>query len=864
MTLNTKKFLSKLNSIHIILLGCILGCLLIINSNHVNEKKAQIKLSKEQDALFNRIVSKRKLEANSKINEVCSRGSDALINYYETGDLSKIDLDEGSIKCEDCGQEHMRALIDLIENLVGGGDGDEDDDDDDDNTTPNLRNLLEEEDKENLKKYGSRILPMVVFLGIGLLSIIGYIVCLISCCSDCCCCCCFKKSKCKIPCFIFTYVFYALVVVVCFYGLSQTKNIFTGLANTECSFLQFFDQVLKGEHKEDTPKWIGIKKIDKLMNNLEANLREMRDEDLNSQLTDLIDNIDYERNKFMPKLQGLHKKFYESDGETPLEKYCLNYQTSPYYHYKEGETQKDLQGKYVLDLIPALGKYDEQTEEWSGLISGWNTEITSVDNVAGPALGEAQRSFDSMLGGKIDDILGALETGKSQLGEIKEPFDNLYGDITDILYDSSKIMDKDGKLIVNLVFGVLAAMNICLAALLLLICLFSGQSCVDCCFCRCIFKFATHILWNILAIMMIMSFLVGSLLALIGRVGEDMMSVVSYIVSEENFNKPNPVLLGELGEGKDALEECIVGNGDLSSVFGLNDVASDFDTINEKKREIRGHILSFENITSNYFAYNIIINRLNQMINFEEATNLINLNPGSGIQPTITINQIITKLNDAIGNSKEEKWNQETGDKNFVCTSGQDPTGSPAGNLLHPWYCEPNDRDWVGSSNDAEIKNYANIATDIVKLLKNLNKTDDGDDFRNIMDKTKLAYKKYLDTYLDVLHFFEDVINEVVHDIEEGIGSNSNDTFSFLNGKFIKTNIKVLLKYLKYSLGKDIYTVGICLVIVGFSLILSVSATILLIIIINISLEENKKMAPNTDIPNFPEVNDGRVVKFEY
>ena len=46
------------------------------------------------------------------------------------------------------------------------------------------------------------------------------------------------------------------------------------------------------------------------MNNLEANLREMRDEDLNSQLTDLIDNIDYERNKFMPKLQGLHKKFY--------------------------------------------------------------------------------------------------------------------------------------------------------------------------------------------------------------------------------------------------------------------------------------------------------------------------------------------------------------------------------------------------------------------------------------------------------------------------------------------------------------------------------------------------------------------------
>ena len=860
MTLNMKKFLSKLNSFHIILLGCILGCVLVINSNHVNEKKAQIKLSKEQDALFNRIVSKRKLESNSKTDEICSRGSDSLINYYETGDLSKIDLEDGAIKCEDCGQEHMQALIDLIESLVGGGDDDDDDGSSGSDPATRLRNLLEEEDKENIKKYGSRILPMVVFLGIGILCIIGYIVCWISCCCDCCCCCCCIKKECKIPCFIFTYVFYALVVVVCFYGLSQTKNIFTGLANTECSFLQFFDQVLKGEHKEDRPKWIGINKIDKLMNDLEANLREMRDEDLNSQLSDLMDNIEYEKDKFMSKLQTLHKKFYENDGVTPLAKYCLDYQSSS-YHYEDETGNKNLNSKYVMDLIPALGKYNDQTHEFEpGLISGWNQEIAPIDGAARPILEEAQRSFNSMLGGQLDDILGALDTGKSQLGEIKEPFDNLYGDISDILYDASKIMDKDGKLIVNLVFGVLAAMNVCLAALLLLICLFSGQSCVDCCFCRCIFKFATHVLWNILAIMMILSFIVGSLLSLTGRVGEDMMSVVSYIVSEENFRSPNKVLLGKLGEGQDALEECILGNGDLSSVFGLNDVTSDFDTINTKKREIREYISIFRNITSNYYAYNYIKDQLIKRTEFEEDTIFININDNL---PTFKMSQIITNLNNAIGDSKDEKWDQHTGDKNFICPAGTDPTGSPSGNQLHPWYCEPNDRDWVSSSSN-DVKNYANIATDIVELLKNVNKTDDVDDFHIIMDKTKIAYKKYLDTYLNVLGFFDDVITEVVHDIEEGIGSDSNNTFSFLNGKFIRTDIKVLLKYLKYSLGKDIYTVGLCLVIVGFSLIFSVSSTILLIIIINKALEENKKLAPQTDIPNFPEVNDGNVVKFQY
>ena len=52
MTPKLKSISSKLNSIHFIFLGCILGILLILNSNYVNEKKAKIKLDKEQDNLF--------------------------------------------------------------------------------------------------------------------------------------------------------------------------------------------------------------------------------------------------------------------------------------------------------------------------------------------------------------------------------------------------------------------------------------------------------------------------------------------------------------------------------------------------------------------------------------------------------------------------------------------------------------------------------------------------------------------------------------------------------------------------------------------------------------------------------------------
>ena len=103
---------------------------------------------------------------------------------------------------------------------------------------------------------------------------------------------------------------------------------------------------------------------------------------------------------------------------------------------------------------------------------------------------------------------------------------------------------------------------------------------------------------------------------------------------------------------------------------------------------------------------------------------------------------------------------------------------------------------------------------------------------------------------------------DIINALDEGIGGNG-DTFSFLNGKFIKTNLKIVLKYLKYSLGQDIYTVGICLVFVGFSLIFSISATILLIVIINVDLEKHEKYTKRGTDFEYPN-NDGRIVQFKY
>ena len=112
---------------------------------------------------------------------------------------------------------------------------------------------------------------------------------------------------------------------------------------------------------------------------------------------------------------------------------------------------------------------------------------------------------------------------------------------------------------------------------------------------------------------------------------------------------------------------------------------------------------------------------------------------------------------------------------------------------------------------------------------------------RDVIDELDEDYIDYLQAYIDALDFFKGVIHRITSIIRQYTGNDSNSAFAFLNGKFIGTNLKIILKYLKHSLGEDFYTVGICLVVVGFSLILSISSTILLIIIINVGLEENKK-----------------------
>ena len=853
MTKTSDEKSSKLKPYQMILLSCLLAAFMIINSNNVNYNRDLAKLNKEKGELFDRIIKTRRLSSSSSQTysaEICERGSDDLKEYYQKGDPKIIDIDPNeSIKCEDKDETYMKALINIVRTMA------DDTEEDPDGGRRNLRNLggVSDIDQQDLTDYGMRFLPMAVFLVFGILSIFGWIFCCICCCCDCCCCCCLKKTSCKVPCFIFTYVFYGLVVGISLYGLIQSNKIFVSLSDTECSILKFFEQVLNGEIKQSLPRWAGIHDIQGLLTSIETTVRGMGSPVLN-QLNTKMGTLENDRSTFDGTMKSAGKELFY-DGTSP---YAIK------SDYKESFTEADpyLDGNYVYDVVYNFGRYSEEEGKFiprHSYLEAWYQEFSIVDGEAYRHLQTAESGFTDILG---NDGLGRVESslreGREKLDELTGPFSDANDEIGKIFSNVSESIDEYGKLSVKVIFGALMAMNVALAALMLLICMFSGKSCTSCCCCRCLFKFCTHILWNVLALLMILSFIIGSLIAFLGRFGGDVMGIVSYIMSRENFDDPNSLILNRLNDAKEYLKECIHENGDIASLLHLENSLTGFNNINDAESDILAAKNNFSITMEETPSYFVIKNLLEKQNNYTTEAFMI---PENGITDTkkslsnkdLLNNYLNTNLPDNV-----RKWDLNSPNE-YECGN------TPEGESFYPIKCKPYNSPYTSSTGYPNFNKYAGIYEKIDKIIIYANdgstSTSTQNNVMKVINGLRSSYIGYLRNYVDILDFFYQKIHSITSIVSQY--SDPQNLFSFLNGRFIGINLQIILKYLKHSLGGDFFTVGICLCVVGLSLILSISSTIILIVIINIGLKEaieQNKMINNPGIavsqfegvPNLP------------
>ena len=834
MTKTQEEKTSRLKPYQMILLSCLLATFMIVNSNYVNYNRDLEKLNKEKGELFDNIINIRKLSSKNYSEEICTRASDDLNEYYQTGDLSKIDIDDGSIESKDKDQTYMAALISIVRTML-------DDSEENGNSSPvntNLRNLggFSDIEKQDITDYAMRLLAMLVFIVFGIFSIFGWIFCCICCCCDCCCCCCCKKTTCKIPCFIFTYIFYALVVSICVYGLTQANKIFVGLADTECSLLKFFEQVIYGETKQSLPRWAGIESIKSLLTDINNTVTDLS-EDSYQQLNDSVANISNTKQSFERTMKEAGDNFYDNGFKSP-------------YTTTVNGLGDDLDGDYVYKEVKYFGRYDgNDFTPSASYLYAWNQEFSFIANDAYRYLTDARDDFTDILGDSLGDVQDALSDGKDALDDLVDPFNDVSDSIGEILSDYSEYIDKYGKMGVKIVFGGLMVINVALAVLMLLICMCSGQSCTSCCCCRCIFKTCVHVFWNILALLMILTFIIGSLIALVGRLGGDAMGLVSYIMSIDNFNGTNPLLVDKLDKAKDYVYTCMHGNGDIAAQLGLGNSLNSFSGINDVENNITTIRNTFITLTSQIGTYATLNQELEDQKDYKKNITMVKKD-----NPTKTISyyEYLKKINDLEG--VNDIWSVDT-ENSHSCESNQNEQN------YHPRECKPYD---INMKNKYSSEtNYAKYSEILEKLDTFRSKaydeskhtvTTDAPSVKKVIDDLKREYDKYLGCYIDILNFFIRTIHRITDLIRPYIGSGGN-AFDFLNGKFIGTNLKIILKYLNHSLGTDFFTVGILLCVVGCSLILSISSSILLIVIINIGLDEaikqNQMNNANTVVSQF-------------
>jgi hypothetical protein len=314
------------------------------------------------------------------------------------------------------------------------------------------------------------------------------------------------------------------------------------------------------------------------------------------------------------------------------------------------------------------------------------------------------------------------------------------------------------------------------------------------------------------------------------------MSLISFVISAENFaNGNDSLLLGELGDAKKYLEICLHGNGSLESEFDLGDSLDYIEDIDRVFDGLNNVTQLFNNIKENLPSFNELKAQINHRKELDTEAILITEvgNPDS----IISVAEALLRLNNSIPNDKAESWKVD-GDRTKKCNEVPETT---LNFIFHPLECKPIDRNWISIYDSSSLKDYAIIISSIVDMVKNLGPDSDSNSFQYKVNSLEQKYHSYLDSYIDMLAFLNNTIGSLIGEIKGKVGN--GQLFSFLNGKFIGINIKIILKYLKYSLGEDLYTVGICLIIVGCSLILSISSTIILNIIINIirDIKEKKK-----------------------
>ena len=760
----------------ILIISSILISSLLISNYFLGIKQRKKEKEKEKENISKKDLIKklnifRNLDFASDGTEICSRSSDDLVKYFQTGDTNYVKLYQYN---EDV--EPSEIIISLINIISGEG---------------NFNN--------NNETYQKHLWPFAVCLFLGILCIPGWIIfcscayCNCKCYNIC------KNIKCKTPFFIIVTIINGVFAINSIIGFFKLNPIFEGLSNTECSIVRFISEILDGETKNNLPKWGGVSKIinvfDKTVTEIERMSRE----------TNILTLTEGKRNLYNQAVNDFIRDLnfaYTSISEESSYKYTTD-------------------NTYIFDMAKNFGEPISDNSFTEGSYADkWVQELEISDDV-----GEYYNNLGLIIHSNVNEHMKEAESVFEDIGvSIEQLKDNLG---KKILEYSDKI-DNIGNIILKLIFSFLLIISLFLETFLILLLLSASRQC-NCQCCENCLKIIIHFFWNILALLSLLMFIIGGVIYTISIISNDFFGAISYLISSRNLLAPSPRIFDESGP---YLDVCINGDGDILEELGLNTDFTNLDSWRKASNKLDNLLNKITTktqsptITDN--VYDEVINDLDKRQRGEVDFGFVKQDSNDKLYVYSTTSQI---NEDLVSCNIDDKWSyscnsefpnlEEENSCSFTSNSGKCIDMKSCHSDLNSKYPD------CGDANDK-----IGIIDEIYRALTYSNSENSADTYsiRNQASNMKSSYETYLRSVEIALNGYT-VKFQPFHAIFDNLIGNGS-LLSLINCAFIGKNVKVLLNYLDDTLNKGFSALGIVFIINGFLMISLIIFTILLLSII--------------------------------
>ena len=580
----------------ILIISSILISSLLISNYFLGIKQRKKEKEKENISkkdLIKKLNIFRNLDFASDGTEICSRSSDDLVKYFQTGDTNYVKLYQYN---EDV--EPSEIIISLINIISGEG---------------NFNN--------NNETYQKHLWPFAVCLFLGILCIPGWIIfcscayCNCKCYNIC------KNIKCKTPFFIIVTIINGVFAINSIIGFFKLNPIFEGLSNTECSIVRFISEILDGETKNNLPKWGGVSKIINVFDETVTEIETM------SRETNILTLTEEKRNSYNQAvndfIRDLNFAYTSISGESS-------------YKYTTDNT-------YIFDMAKNFGEPISDNSFTEGSYADkWVQELEISDDV-----GEYYNNLGLIIHSNVNEHMKEAESVFEDIGvSIEQLKDNLG---KKILEYSDKI-DNIGNIILKLIFSFLLIISLFLETFLILLLLSASRQC-NCQCCENCLKIIIHFFWNILALLSILMFIIGGVIYTISIISNDFFGAISYLISSRNLLAPSPRIFDESGP---YLDVCINGDGDILEELGLNTDFTNLDSWRKASNKLDNLLNKITTKTSSTITddvYDEVINDLNKRQRGEVDFGFVNSNDELYVYSTTS------QMNQALASCHiDDKW----------------------------------------------------------------------------------------------------------------------------------------------------------------------------------------------------------------